>query len=416
MGKKTFFQQIKDVINDSDDNEDNISQNYKFEKVVYNGEKTRIGSPINFDTGQEFQIVGHFEEMINGSKRTFYILSDPVTKIILDGEFDSFCFDVKPDDNTSDEIKTDNPTDETPNNNIDNNDDDEETEENNNLDENYRPSSSKAAYGFWFLFYFLLFWAILFVFTRSAGISLLIIAVIYGITIIFAFSNPAEKLWRAVNNVRPSRIRAEKLRLLPLFKEVYVEAVKQDKDLSRGIKLYIQENMTINAFAFGRKTLVLTRGCAEMLSEEKIKGIMAHELGHFAHSDTVAVLVMAVGNIFVSLFMQMLSGIKNRLDKWAEKSFIIGIIKFFYDIIFYIFKGIQSISELLLMHTSRKNEYLADLFALDCGFGENITEALIELYKISGTEKQKIKKLISSSHPPLTKRIENLEKILYSDK
>jgi len=115
-----------------------------------------------------------------------------------------------------------------------------------------------GAYVRWYLFYF-------FFFPLLIPINI--------ITTIIAFTKGAEKLWRKVTGVRPLRLRSEKERLLPLFKEVYLGAAEADPDISKGIKLYIKEDMTINAFAFGRSTLVLTRGSLELLDDVCLKGL-----------------------------------------------------------------------------------------------------------------------------------------------
>ena len=115
---------------------------------------------------------------------------------------------------------------------------------------NFVRDKGNGAYVRWFLFYFFFFSFF------TAGIAI----PVYIITVMIAFSKTAEKLWRKVSGVRPLRLKSEKSRLLPLFKEVYTGAFEANPDLSKGIKLYIKEDMNINAFAFGKETLVLTRG------------------------------------------------------------------------------------------------------------------------------------------------------------
>ena len=274
-----------------------------------------------------------------------------------------------------------------------------------------RKASDNLPYVVWFIIYFLVFWLI----TGLHWIGLIILLIVYTISIIFAFSPAAEILWRTINGVRPLRIRQEKLRLLPLFKEVYTEAVNVVPSLSRGIKLYIKEDMNINASSFGRKTLVLTRGSLELLDDECLKGLLIHELGHFVHYDTVAVLIASIGNFFMITLMKYLTDLKKVIDEKKKDSIIMGCVKFLYDCIFYIFRSIQFLCDSVLMHISRKNEYLADLFAYHCGFGAEMTAVLIEIYNSIISKPQSIKELIKSDHPPITKRIEHLEKMLYSD-
>ena len=269
-------------------------------------------------------------------------------------------------------------------------------------------TNSNFAYVIWFLFYFLLFWLIL----GASLTSFLIVAGIYLVSIAIAFSPLAEALWRNMCGVRPLRIRSEKIRLLPLFKEVYQGAVKVNPDLSGGIKLYIQEDMDINAFAFGTTTLVITRGSIELLSDECLKGLLAHELGHFSNYDTVAVLLSSIGNFLMSFPLKILSNIKRRLD--AETTGILAsIILIPVYLLYIVFKAIDSIGNLILLHINRQNEYRADAFAMQSGFCSEITNALIELYQMAIHKPKSIKEQLKSTHPHITLRIERLEKVLY---
>ena len=263
--------------------------------------------------------------------------------------------------------------------------------------------NSNWVYVAWFLFYFILFSV------ATAGIAI----PFFLVTVVLAFTPLAEKLWRWVSGVRSLRLKSEKERLLPLFKEVYMGAVQADPNLSRGIRLYIREDMSINAFAFGKSTLVLTRGSLMLLNDDCLKGFIAHEFGHFSHKDTEALLLATVGNFFLSFIMNKLTDLKTRFEREDRKSGIFtGFFKFLFDIVYYLFKAIDFIGELILMHTSRQNEYLADSFARKSGFGEDLTKVLTEIYEVSVSKPQSVKEQLSSSHPHVTLRIERLENAL----
>jgi len=258
---------------------------------------------------------------------------------------------------------------------------------------------SNWVYVAWFLFYFVFFSII------TAGLAI----PVFIITVIIAFSKRAENLWRKVSGVRPLRLRSEKERLLPLFKEVYTKAVEADADLSKAVKLYIKEDMSINAFAFGQSTLVLTRGSLELLNDECLKGFIAHELGHFSHGDTKAILLATVSNYFMSRIILGLTDKVNHYEHENERGIIVGIVKAIYRI----FKAIDFIGEVILKRTSRRNEFLADGFALKSGFGEDLTKVLIEIYSMSISKPQSVKEQLKSTHPDITLRIERLEEALY---
>jgi len=256
---------------------------------------------------------------------------------------------------------------------------------------------NNKAYLVWFSFYVLFFSLI------TGGFAL----IFYLITVPLALSSVAESLWSKVTGVRPLRLKSEKERLLPLFKEVYQGAVRANPKLSKGIKLYIKEDMTINAFAFGKSTLVLTRGSIELLDDDCLKGLIAHEFGHFSHKHTEALLLFTVANLPMSFIIKKLTDAKNHFDNSKRRSLIMGSLC---DFLYYLFKGIDFIGDLILMHSSRKNEYRADRFAIKSGFGKNLTDVLIEMYGVSISKPQSVKEQLRSTHPHITLRIERLEK------
>ena len=258
---------------------------------------------------------------------------------------------------------------------------------------------SNWVYIAWFLFYFIFFSVITF------GIAI----PFYIITVILAFSPIAEKLWRRVSGVRPLRLKSEKDRLHPLFAEVYVAASYAELNLSGKIRLYIKEDMSINVFAFGKGTLVLTRGCIELLNDDCLKGLMAHEFGHFAHRDTEAVLLSTVSNFVMSYIMTKMTDRKTRYDSENKG----GFFKWILDIFYYLFRAIDLIGELILKRTSRRNEYRADSFALKSGLGKNLTDVLLKIYSVSVSKPQSVKEQMKSTHPDITLRIERLEETLY---
>ncbi|MCL2399958.1 MAG: M48 family metalloprotease [Defluviitaleaceae bacterium] len=264
----------------------------------------------------------------------------------------------------------------------------------------FKDFKGNEAYLVWFLFY-VIFFSVL-----TSGIALLF----YLITVPLALSQSAEKLWRMVNGVRPLRMKAEKERLMPLFKEVYDGALDTDPSLSQNIRLYIKEDMTINAFAFGKTTLVITRGALHLLNDESLKGLIAHEFGHFKHKHTEAILVSMVGNLPMAFIIRKLTDLKNHYDNSEKKdSIIMGAFRGLCDLIYYLFKGIDFIGDLILMNSSRKNEYVADRFAIKSGFGQELTDVLIEIYEVSVSKPQSVKEQLKSTHPHITLRIERLE-------
>ena len=256
----------------------------------------------------------------------------------------------------------------------------------------------------WFALYFGFFFYI------TGGYSIFV----YFVTVSLAFSSMAEGLWRSISGVRPLRLKSEKERLLPLFKEVYEGARTTNPQLSKKIRLYIKEDMTINAFAFGRSTLVLTRGSIELLDDNCQKGLIAHEFGHFSHRHTEALLLFMVGNLPMTFIMRVLTDMKNHFNMSENKGTLItSIFRMLFDFIYWIFRSLEFIGDLIIMRSSRQKEYIADDFAHQSSFGTELTNVLIEIYSVSISKPQSVKEQLRSTHPHITLRIEELEAVIY---
>ena len=63
------------------------------------------------------------------------------------------------------------------------------------------------------------------------------------------------------------------------------------------------------------------------------------------------------------------------------------------------------------MPVSRRNEYYADEFAHECGYGEALTTALYKLQMLAGEEPRKISDYVKKTHPALIDRIARLEQL-----
>ena len=268
--------------------------------------------------------------------------------------------------------------------------------------------NGNSAYIFWFLFYFTLFWLIF----GASIISFLVVLGLYTVSILLAFSSIAESLCRKAWKARSLHLMREQERLLPLFKEVYIQACNVDAKLSRVIKLFVEESMSINAYAFGRETMILTRGSIELLSDDNIKAIMAHEFGHFSNGDTIINMLTMVGNFYYTIFLVVITKLKNFLDGQTRGGFLEPL-RWIYLIIYWFFRGIFGLSNLILLHVSRKQEYIADYFAVRCGYGKEMAELLNVIYSVSFGDSKNILEQIRSTHPPTTKRIERIERVVY---
>src|ERR1700761_6097044 len=71
--------------------------------------------------------------------------------------------------------------------------------------------------------------------------------------------------------------------LLAAFSKVAVSAGVDPQSFV----LKVEESMELNAFATGRRTIVVTKGLLQICTPDELRGVLAHELGHLVSGDTV---------------------------------------------------------------------------------------------------------------------------------
>ena len=273
--------------------------------------------------------------------------------------------------------------------------------------------SSNILYILWFALYFTFTWIL---FGANVA-SFIITTIVYGGSVGIALSPLGEVLLRLVENCREPQTDVERSYLLPLFEEVYENAMEVTPSLNKGIKIYIMDAMYVNAFAIGRQTVAVTKGALETFTEDELKGILAHELGHMNYGHTKALLLSVIGNLFFNIFIWVLrlvfkifQTIANIVSyfNWIALifSFFIFITRLCVDILTFLF---INLSQIILASNSRSNEIEADRYAYDIGYGRELTNGLYLLQKMDIQAEVSIMDKAKASHPHLAYRIGQLE-------
>jgi len=204
------------------------------------------------------------------------------------------------------------------------------------------------------------------------------------------------------------RTREDNERLTPLFNAVYSSAKKKYPGLSANVKLYIIEQMEVNAFAYGVNTVIVTRGLMLNCDDEMIKGALAHEFGHLTYGDTLPRCFLRAGNIYSWLIL----GLANVFLIMARAIYIITGHLYLAKIIEFIFTSIQNIYLLLLdflmNFNARRNEYKADHYAYEIGYGKEILHFFYYLHRNYRGNLSFFQRIMHT-HPETTSRIEALE-------
>ena len=240
---------------------------------------------------------------------------------------------------------------------------------------------------------------------------------VYLVSIVIALSPIGEAILRWQNGCHKVTDPQILARMQPLFDEVYSRAKMKNPELPDNIKLYMSNDETPNAFATGRHTVCFTEGLL-VLSDSEIKGILAHEFGHLAHKDTDTLLVMTTGNLIVSAIFTIWRFIFNAFSFIFK--FIIGIIsdsigaviataitRIFIDFLLVAVMNLWTkLGVLICLTSSRANEYLADQYAHEIGYGPHLSNALMVL---DGAAQPKgLWATLNSSHPDTPDRINKL--------
>lgn len=206
-----------------------------------------------------------------------------------------------------------------------------------------------------------------------------------------------------------------KIRLIPLLEVVYDKAKGHTPSMVDSINLKIIYDDAPNAFAIGRKTICVTSGLLA-LSDDDIMGVLAHELGHIAYQHTVIQLLIGGGNLFISGFLMIV-----KLSCWLItvifSLFAIGSRNLWAGIIITFFGSISTIfiwlwtkfCMLFLMWSMRQNEFVADRFAYEIGFGMELARVLDT--RLCSSPNGGILKAIYSTHPDTDDRIARLQQL-----
>ena len=248
--------------------------------------------------------------------------------------------------------------------------------------------------------------------------SFLIAFVFYAISLAIVFSPLGEKILRAVEHVRKLEMRREKDTLLPIFREVYDKAKEKNPELGR-IELCIVENMEVNACAIGKHTIALTKGAIETFKEDALKALLAHEIAHIVHGDTLATLYAVVGNGLFTVFILINKVVLFLVDLITAivtssgfARIMLILTRYSFELMLLLFMFLM---QAVMAINSRKNEFRADKYAFELGYGEELIEAFYVLEKMQMGDNRKLIKKMTVSHPRLTKRIGRLEDLIDSE-
>lgn len=176
-----------------------------------------------------------------------------------------------------------------------------------------------------------------------------------------------------------------------------------------GSKRSTKANAYFSGFG-SEKRVTLYDTLIKDLDEDEIVAVLAHEVGHYKRNHIIINLFAAIITTGFTLWLLSLF-IGNPLFSEAlnvsQPSFHIGLITFGV-----LYSPISGITSLLMNYLSRKFEYQADDYAKNTFAGSPLISGLKKLSKnsLSNLTPHPLYVFAHYSHPPLLKRIRNLNK------
>ena len=193
-------------------------------------------------------------------------------------------------------------------------------------------------------------------------------------------------------------------------------------------KVYIMNDPSPNAFATGRdpkhSSVCVTSGLLDVMDDQELQGVLAHELGHVKNYDIrvnmVAFALTAVISLIADIILRItfFGGMRDR-DENNQVFLILGIVAAILAPI---------VAMLIQLAVTRQREYLADATgALTTRYPEGLASALQKIKQMNRPAKQQntatahmffVNPLkahgitnLFSTHPPIDARIERLQKM-----
>ena len=236
---------------------------------------------------------------------------------------------------------------------------------------------------------------------------------------------------------KPIQAEAEKL-------EMAFSSVQQRAGYTKKVKLRVHESTDWNAFATGTRTIAVTKGVLAGASDDELKGLLAHELGHLMSYDTIVgsaywtagYLPSIVRWVYRRIAAIVLSGFRQRVlvqtnqgvmkagrfNLWSGIVWLVIVVAIFYflhilqvivAIVFFvvIFGILNVIFRWLTLVLARFSEYRQDAFAARLGFGQGLRDMLEKLTYQGNPPVNLYFIVFHSTHPIIYNRIRRLEKM-----
>lgn len=208
----------------------------------------------------------------------------------------------------------------------------------------------------------------------------------------------------------------EKDLLLPHVQNV-INRINNKYDLNLNIDNYIFKvfvDQSFNAFALGNRNIYVSEGFlyGNLVNEEEMEAILAHEFAHLIKKDTVFLSAVVSCNFIMrcigylcTILMSTSRGTRNKKD-----ASILPLLALIFYVIFVKLLS-DGLFKLILRFKSRKEEYGCDAFSASLGYTEELKGFFRKLERIEISSDINFIKTLYSTHPKTADRILALENL-----
>lgn len=167
--------------------------------------------------------------------------------------------------------------------------------------------------------------------------------------------------------------------LEPIFEKLcaYSE-VKRDS-----LTVRMRNDEDINAFASGINHITIHTGTLRALSEDQLVGVLAHELGHLRHRDTIYLTITYAMDRLGQLILNLVILLNFALNILAIIPIVNIVVRIIQLAIVIMITAVEYILQLPKWITyyfdSRRREYAADAYAVSIGLGRELRDGLVSL-------------------------------------
>jgi heat shock protein HtpX len=250
---------------------------------------------------------------------------------------------------------------------------------------------------------------------------------------IVAVSPAGEVIGRASLGCRPAT--TEERHKISVAWNMVVAAIGQALGSSAGerfakVKLFVSEEKIPNAFALGRNTVCVTSGLLTLASPGDMAGALAHEAGHLHFGDAWRLAVALTSNWLGTACYLILDfgskvceafggGVLQSGRMFASSGGIAGVFLILMAMVVVIVAEVFNLAmrvvsfmfriaaEVSLRAVRRHEEFRADLFARNIGFGPHLAKFLRQIEALDAAPRN-IWAVLYRTHPPTAERIDRL--------